>query len=450
MTTATSPAMKAIGVTALLVGLGSVLGFVRDLMLGTTFGADAETDAFLVAWTIPETAAPLLIEGAMAFVLVPLFSRAMEAGDDPRKLVSSTLPALCLTLAALSAVTAVGAPWLVGALAPAIPRADLAVDCMRLTSITILTFGLAGYMSAALRAHHAFAPPAAIYLAYNAGIVACVGALSGQGAYGAAIGVAAGGVGMVLVQAPAFALRLGWPRRAARGVPLPWGAFVPVAVFTLARQCQVFIERYVGSSLAEGSISHLNYGQKIAQVAMVVSLIAATVSFPRLARAIAAGDGGQARRTLLGDLVAAAAIVLLATAVLLVCAQDIVTVLLRYGAFTEADTVATARIMQVYSLGLLGQAVVGVVCRAYFCGARACWYPALAMAAGLAATAALARPSWGVTGIAAANAAGITLTAVLLLVRLRARIVALPLRASAKPVGLLVLSATAAAGAGWA
>ncbi|MEV4089134.1 lipid II flippase MurJ, partial [Nonomuraea fuscirosea] len=89
-------------------------GSSRDLTLGTTFGADAETDAFLVAWTIPETAAPLLIEGAMAFVLVPLFSRALEAGDDLRKLVSATMPALCLALAALSAVTAAAAPWLVG------------------------------------------------------------------------------------------------------------------------------------------------------------------------------------------------------------------------------------------------------------------------------------------------------------------------------------------------
>ncbi|MEU8360072.1 lipid II flippase MurJ [Nonomuraea sp. NPDC048882] len=460
--TAAPRAAKAVGVTAVLVGLGSGLGFVRDLMLGTTFGADAETDAFLVAWTIPETAAPLLIEGAMAFVLVPLFSRALEAGDDLRRLVSSTMPGLCLTLAALSAVTAAGAPWLVAVLAPGIPRAELAVGCMRLTSVTILMFGLAGYLSAALRAQHTFAPPAAIYLAYNAGIVGCVWALSGQGAFGAAVGVAAGGVGMVLVQAPAFALRLSRSREASDGtariidqepagaVALSWAVFVPVAVFTLARQSQVFIERYVASSLPEGSISHLNYAQKVSQVAMVVSLIAATVSFPRLARAIAAGDRAAARRTLLADLVAAAAIVLLATAILLVCARDVVTVLLRYGAFTEADATATAAIMRVYVLGLLGQAVVGVVCRAYFCGARASWYPALAMATGLAVMALLARPSWGVTGIAAANAAGITVTAVLLLVRLRARIVALPLRASAGPVGLLLLSVTVAAAAGWA
>ncbi|TDE41766.1 hypothetical protein E1295_28930 [Nonomuraea mesophila] len=448
MTTATSPAVRAVSVTALLIGLGSLLGFARDLLLGTTFGADAGTDAFLVAWTIPETAAPLLIEGAMAFVLVPLFSRVVEAGDDPRVLVSSTLPYLCLGLAALSAVAAASAPWLVGVLAPGIPRADLAADCMRVASVTILTFGLAGYLSAALRSHETFAPPAAIYVAYNLGIIVCLWSLRDQGAYGAAVGVAVGGVAMVLVQAPAFVRRFGLPRRPARGMPLPLAAFLPVAVFTLARQSQVFIERFVGSSLPEGSISHLNYAQKIAQVPMVLSLIVATVTFPALARAVAAGDRERARERLAGDVVAASAIVLPATAALLVCAPDVVAVLLRYGAFTEADTAATAQIMRVYALGLLGQAVVGVVCRAYFCGPRASWYPALAMAAGLATTALLARPAWGVTGLAAANAAGITLTGVVLVAGLRRRVIALPLRAAAAPVGVLLLAAAGAAGAG--
>ncbi|SDL94619.1 lipid II flippase MurJ [Nonomuraea jiangxiensis] len=449
MTTATSPAARAVSVTALLIGLGSLLGFARDLLVGTVFGADAGTDAFLVAWTIPETAAPLLIEGAMAFVLVPLFSRAVEAGDDVRGLVSSTLPRLCLGLAGLGALVAVGAPYLVGLLAPGIPQAGLAADCMRVAAVTIPLFGLAGYLSAVLRVHQAFAPPAAIYVAYNVGIVACVWTLRDRGVYAAALGVAAGALGMVLVQTPAFLRRIGPPRRPARGVPLPLAAFLPVAVFTLVRQCQVFVERFVGSSLPEGSISHLNYAQKIAQVPMVLSLIVATVSFPQLARSIAAGDTGRARRRMAGDLAVACAVVLAGTAAFLACAPDIVAVLLEHGAFTEADTAATAHIMRVYALGLLGQAVVGVACRAYFCGARASWYPALAMAAGLIVTAVLARPAWGVTGIAAANAAGITLTAVLLLTGLRSRVMALPFRMAVAPLRGLLPAAAAATAAGW-
>ncbi|MEV2271399.1 lipid II flippase MurJ [Nonomuraea africana] len=449
MTTTASAGLKAASLTAVLVGCGSLLGFGRDLLLATTFGADSATDAFLVAWMIPETAAPLLIEGAMAFLLVPLFSRAVEQGGDVRYLVAATLPHMVVALLCLTVLTAAGAPWLVALLTPGIADPELAVRCMRLTSVTVLMFGLAGYLSAALRAQHAFGPPAAITMAYNLGIIACLWTFQEVGVSAAAVGVALGAMGMVLIQAPAFVKRCGRPRRPARRMLLPLGAFVPIAAFTLERQGQVLVERFVGSSLPEGSISHLNYAQKIAQVPMILSLIVATVTFPHLVRAITAGDGAAVWRRLTDDVVVAAAIVLAATAVLVVCAPDIVRVLLQHGAFTDADAEATAQIMRVYSLGLLGQAVVGVVCRVFFCGTRPAWYPALAMAAGLAATIALAIPPWGVAGIAAANAAGITLSAAILLAGLRGPAIGLPPRAIARPAVRLVLAAVLAAAAGW-
>ncbi|MGW5686434.1 lipid II flippase MurJ [Nonomuraea sp. NPDC003754] len=449
MTSTGTPGLKAASLTAVLVGLGFLLGFGRDLLMARTFGADSGTDAFLVAWMVPETAAPLLIEGAMAFLMVPLFSRAAELDDDVRHLISATLPHMGVALLALSLVTAAGAPWLVGVLAPGIADPALAVGCMRFTSVTILMFGLAGYASAALRANDVFGPPATVTVAYNVGIVACVWCFHDLGVSAAAVGVAIGGLGMVLVQAPSFVRRLGLPRRPAARMLLPLGAFVPVAAFTLERQGQVFVERFVGSSLAEGSISHLNYAQKIAQVPMMLSLVVATVSFPHLVRAITAGDVAAARRRLTDDLLAAAAIVLLATAVLVVCAPDIVRLLLQHGAFTDADTAATAEIMRIYALGLLGQAVVGVVCRVFFCGSRPSWFPAMAMMAGLAATIALATPSAEAADIAAANAAGITLTAVILLAGLRGPAVGMPVREIAGPAVRLLVAAAVTAAAGW-
>ncbi|MFE3454152.1 lipid II flippase MurJ [Nonomuraea sp. NPDC059194] len=449
MRTTDAPGLKAASVTAVLIGLGFLLGFGRDLLLARTFGADSGTDAFLVAWMVPETAAPLLIEGAMAFLMVPLFSRAAQLGDDVGHLVSATLPHMSVALAVLSVVTAAGAPWLVALLAPGIADAELAVRCMRFTSVTILMFGLAGYASAALRAHHVFGPPATVTVAYNLGIVACVACFHDLGVSAAAMGVAIGGAAMVLVQAPAFVRRLGLPRRPTATMLLPLGAFVPVAAFTLERQGQVFVERFVGSSLAEGSITHLNYAQKIAQVPMMLSLVVATVSFPHLVRAVTAGDSVAAWRRLTDDLLAAAAIVLPATVVLVVCAPDIVRLLLQYGAFTDTDTAATAEIMRVYALGLLGQAIVSVACRVFFCGSRPSWYPAMAMVAGLAATIALAVPSSGAVGIAAANAAGITLTAAILLAGLRGPAVGMPVREIARPAACLVLAAVVAAAAGW-
>ncbi|OSC56548.1 hypothetical protein B5181_34240, partial [Streptomyces sp. 4F] len=79
---------------------GSVLGLARDQALARLFGAGGETDAFLVAWTVPEFAATLLIEDGLAFALVPMFSLALARraqgapGDPVRALVASTLPRL--------------------------------------------------------------------------------------------------------------------------------------------------------------------------------------------------------------------------------------------------------------------------------------------------------------------------------------------------------------------
>jgi putative peptidoglycan lipid II flippase len=443
--------LRAAGVTAVLLVLGSVLGFGRDLLLARLFGATAGTDAFLVAWTVPETAAPLLIEGAMAFLLIPLFSRAVERGEDVRRVAGATLPPVLGCLVAVTAVTAVGAPLVVDLLAPGLAERELAVRCTRITSVTVLMFGLTGYLGAALRAHRVFGPPAGVYVAYNTAIIAFLLLFHERtGVLAAALGVAAGSVLMAAAQGPGFARRVGLPRRVPPGAMLALGAFVPIAAFTLLRQAQVFVERFAASSLTAGSISHLNYAQKIAQVPMVLSLIVATVTFPALARGLAAGDTATARRQVSADLRLAGAVICCATAFLVVFADEIVALLLRHGAFTAADAAATASIMRVYALGLLGQTVVGVVCRVYYCTDRPGWYPAVAMLAGLAATACLATlPGAGTTGIAAANAAGISLAAVLLLAGLRRPPLSLAPGALSRALGRPIAATCAAAVAGW-
>ncbi|MEU9197707.1 murein biosynthesis integral membrane protein MurJ [Streptomyces hundungensis] len=427
---------RAAFLTAVLTVAGAVLGLLRDQAFAHVFGAGADTDAFLVSWTVPEVAATLLIEDGLAFVLVPAFSlalvrRARHPDPDPvRALVAATLPRLMLALIGGAAVLICAAPAVVAVLAPGLPRADLAVDCTRATATCVLSFGLAGYCSAALRGHGRFLAPASIYVAYNVGIIGLLLLLGrAWGVRAAAAGVAFGGVLMVLVQVPA--LWRGWRRReavpalpAARGPAgktpraLRFALVAPVVVFALSRQTQVLIERFLAAPLPAGAISHLNYAQKVAQMPMVLSLMLCTVTFPVIARALAAGDTERARRRVESDLIVAGTIVLLGASVVVACAPEIIQLLFQRGAFTAHDTAATAAVMRVYALGLLGQTLVGVLARSYFSEARPLWFPAFAMLAGLTATAAagaLAVPAWGAPGIAAANALGITLTALLLL-----------------------------------
>jgi putative peptidoglycan lipid II flippase len=466
---------RAAAATAALTAAGALLGLVRDQTLAHLYGAGAATDAFLVSWTVPELAATLLIEDAMALVLIPAFAVALSRraaaapGPDPvRALLAATLPVLLAALAAASALLAAGAPLLVRALAPGLADPETAVACTRLTALTLFTFGAAGYFSAALRAHHRFVPPAAIYVAHNLGIIGTVVALHAVwGVRAAAAGVALGGAAMALVQLPAFlrtvpartrarlrAAAPGW-RRAAPGAA---AVLAPVALFALSRQAQVLVERYLGSSLPAGAISHLNYAQKVAQIPMVLSLMICTVTFPMVARALADGRGEAARRRVERDLTLAALVVLLGAAYVIACAPQIVELLFQRGAFDAQDTRATASLMRVYALGLLGHSLVGALVRPYFSAGRPTWFPAAVMTAGLlvtaAAGAALAGP-WGVHGIAAANAAGITCTALLLL-RGPGRGAApgtVPGTGTARVCGglaRLVLAAAAATAAGWA
>nr|WP_245727939.1 lipid II flippase MurJ [Streptomyces vietnamensis] len=461
---------KAAAVTAGLTAAGAVLGLLRDQIMAGYFGAGAGTDAFLVAWTVPEFASTLLIEDAMALILVPAFSRALarrSAGlsDDPvRALVRGTLPRIVLALGVAAVVLIVAAPLLVAALAPGLPDPALAVDCTRLTGTCVLSFALVGYCSAALRAHGRFLPPAAIYVAYNVGIIGTVLVLRGPwGVRSAAAGVAVGGVLMVLVQAPALLRELRTPQRQMPAAPaagggsgegriLVLGLIAPVVAFSLCRQSQTLIERFLAAPLPSGAISHLNYAQKVAQMPMILSLMLCTVSFPVVARALAAGDPEAARRRVERDLLLAAVVVLVGSSTVIAAAPRIVELLFERGEFTGADTSATAAVMRVYALGLLGQTMVGALVRCYFSAARPLWYPAAAMAAGLATTAAAGVPGahhWGAVGIAAANALGITLTAVLLLRGAHRQ--AVPIHVGRLGEGLLRLATASAwaTGAGW-
>ncbi|GGV63437.1 lipid II flippase MurJ [Streptomyces massasporeus] len=427
---------RAALVTASLSIAGSLLGLVRDQSLARLFGAGSDTDAFLVAWTVPEFAATLLIEDGLAIALIPAFSMALARrargapGDPVRALVCATLPRLCLALAAVAALIAGTAPYLVRALAPGLPDPWLAVDCTRITAACVLVFGLAGYCSAALRAHRCFLAPAAIYVAYNTGIIASMFLLGeGWGVRSAAVGVAAGGCLMVAVQLPSLWRRLASPAppfaRAGSVVeerPMQLALIAAVLLFALCRQSQVLAERFLASGLPAGAISHLNYAQKVAQIPMTLSLMVCTVTFPVVARALADGDTERARSRVERDLALASWLVLLGMCAVIACAPQMIELLFQRGAFTSGDTAATADVMRVYALGLLGQTLVGALVRSYFSAGRASWYPLGAMAAGIAVTSWIGAGSvhsWGVAGIAAANALGITVTATLLLAGLR-------------------------------
>lgn len=468
---------KAAALSAALAAAGAALGLGRDVVISFFFGATAATDALFLAWAIPEAVNPLLIEGAMAFVMVPAFGRALAAAErrrdadvtaggtvttlDPtRELIEGTFLRLLVGLGLAAVVVAVAAPWLVAVLAPGLPDPDLAARCLRAVAVTIPLFGFAGYLAAALRTHGVFGPPAAINLAFNAGIILTI-LLTYRwlGVLGVAIGISVGAALMVAVQLPSTLRKVALPRTFSlrrTTTLLAFAAFLPVAAHSLTRQAQVFVERFAaappqwfGAPLVEGTISHLTYAQKVGQIPITLSFMAAAVTFPIFAKSVASGSLDQARRRMEIDTTVLGGIALLVIAYLLIYAPAVVQTLFQRGEFDAADTAAVAAILRVYVLGILGQALVSLLVRPFYTFESRVWFPFAAMLWGLLVTVvaafALVKP-FGAPGIAGANALGITVTAVILAVGSRTRLATAPTAAAygrtallAVPVGMAAL-----------
>jgi putative peptidoglycan lipid II flippase len=414
--------------TVLVAGItsvGTLLGFIRDLIIARYFGASGETDAFLVAWTIPETAAPLVMEGSMLLLLMPLFARELEEKGSLREFVGRSLVLITTILLLCTVTIALTAPWLVEALAPGLAMPELATRSVRTTALTVVFLGLCGYTMAALRARHVFGITATVYTAYNIGIIGAILCLQGRlGVYSAALGVAVGSALMLLVQLPSYLRHIGPPAlrlRPDRELLVSLVAFVPLSLFTLGRQAQVYIERFLGSSLDPGAISHLNYAAKVGQVPMLLASMVAVVAFPSVARTAVAGRLEDLRRMIHRYARVMAVLILPAMAFLIVAASEMVGVLFERGAFGPTDTAATASILRIYALGLLGQTLVNIAVLPLFSIRHlrpTAWYPARAALAGLVVTLVVslaALPFLGVQGLAAGNAAGISVLALLLL-----------------------------------
>src|SRR5262245_5678241 len=283
--------------------LSRVLGLVREQVMAILFGAGFATDAFNVAFRIPNLLRDLFAEGAMSSAFVPTFTqyRKTEGEEGAWALGRQLMVTLFVGLMALCAVGWLLTPALVRVFAPgfgAIPgKLDLTVLLTRVMLPFLPAVALAAAAMGMLNAHGRFGVPALAPALLNIGMI--VGGLAlipvchawGQPAILAmAIGVLLGGIGQFVFQLPAlrsegFPLRWELPRRHP-GV-LRVGALMLPATFGLAAtQLNQFVSTLIASLLAQGSVSWLWYAFRLMQLPIGVFGVAlATVSLPALARA---------------------------------------------------------------------------------------------------------------------------------------------------------------------
>lgn len=372
--------VRAVGSIGAATLLSRVLGFVRDMVVALAFGAGATTDAFFVAYRIPNMLRRLLAEGALSTAVIPVFTE--YAVSHPRAAFLRMLRAvLGASLVTLGAVTLLGvglAPWIVAAIAPGFGRdpgqAALASALTRTMFPFLFLIGLGALAMGALNAHGRFFAPAAGPAVQNVGMIVCVLALAARTEppiLSLAIGVLVGGLGHLAVQLPSLhrvgclvapSLDLGHPAVATVARLL-----LPAVVGLAAVQVTVFVNTLLASLLAAGSISYLHYADRVMEFPLGVFGIAlASASLPAMAGQAAEGDRAGLAATLNFSLRLSFFVALPATVGLVLLRTPITRVLFEHGRFSAADTAATAHALLWYALGLAGIAAARISAQAFY------------------------------------------------------------------------------------
>jgi putative peptidoglycan lipid II flippase len=360
--------------------LSRILGFIRDMVLARVFGATGATDAFFVAFRIPNLARRLFAEGAFSSAFVPVLSQVKETQttDDVARLVRNTTGTLAAVLALVTAVGIVAAPVLIYLFAPGFAdepeKFDLTVALLRVCFPYLAFIALTALCGAVLNVYGRFAVPAFTPVLLN---VVLIGAALGlaplfeQPVMALAVGVLIGGAVQLLFQIPAMRAlgMLHWPRWGRRdpGVRRIARLMLPALLGSSVAQINVLFGTLLASFLASGSVTWLYYADRLVEFPLGVFGIAlATVILPKLSQQHAAQSGDEFSRTLNWALRITLVIALPASIGLAMLAGPILITLFTYGEFGVADAGMTALALSCYAIGLVGFVAVKILAPGFY------------------------------------------------------------------------------------
>jgi len=357
-----------------------VLGFARDVVIARVFGASAATDAFFVAFRIPNLMRRLFAEGSFSLAFVPVLSE-YRSRANPAEL-RALLDALAgVLMAALLVVTGAGvllAPVLIGLFAPGFtddPESfELTVDLLRVTFPYLLLVSVTALAGGILNTFERFWLPAVTPALLNVALITA--ALAGVAYFEPPIkalawAVTAAGVLQVAVQVPALQ-RLGLlPRPRLRpghpGVRRIARLMIPTLFGSSVAQINVLLDTLLASLLVTGSVSWLYYGHRLVEFPLGVFGIAlSVVILPRLSRSFADANHGDYVATLDWALRLALVIAIPAALGLALLALPIVSTLFQYGEFGGADARMAALALLAYAGGLPAFVAVKVLAPGYY------------------------------------------------------------------------------------
>lgn len=360
--------------------LSRVMGLARDIVLGVIFGPSAATDAFFVAFKIPNFLRRLFAEGAFQQAFVPVLSAARQRGGDEavRRLFGRVSGCLAMILIAITVLAMLGSPGLIRVFAPGfIDQPDqlaLAAELLRLTFPYLLLIALTAAAAAVLNTYDQFGPPAFAPVLLNLCLIAAAIWLSPRleiGVMALALAVPVAGVLQLVLQLP-FLWRRGvlawpWPRWSDPDVRRILRLMGPTLFSTSVQQINLLVDTILASFLVVGSISWLYWSDRLMEFPLGVFGIAlGTVILPKLSAEHADASPERFNATLDWALRLALVVIAPATVGLVVLASPLLATLFGYGEFDASDVQAASWSLMAYGLGLFGFVLVKVLVPGYF------------------------------------------------------------------------------------
>ncbi|AKH22298.1 membrane protein [Sedimenticola thiotaurini] len=360
--------------------LSRILGFVRDLVVAHTFGANAGTDAFFVAFKIPNFLRRLFAEGAFAVAFVPVLTEYKERRSfaELKLFVDHVAGTLGAILLAVTLAGVLGAPVLAMVFAPGFigseGKLDLAVDMLRLTFPYLFFISLTAFAGGILNAHGRFGVPAFTPVFLNVSLISCalwLAPLLERPIMALAWGVLFAGILQLLFQYP-FLRQI---RLFPRFIPAPKdegvrriGRLMLPALFGVSvTQLNLLLDTLIASFLVSGSISWLYYSDRLMEFPLgILGVGLATVILPNLSKKHATESPQGFSHVIDWALRWGLLLGLPAAVGLFVLAGPMIATLFQSEVFDAADVAMSRQSLMAYALGLLSFILIKVLAPGYY------------------------------------------------------------------------------------
>ena len=382
--------IRATGTIGGLTLVSRVLGMVRDMLVARFLGAGLASDAFLIAWRLPNLFRALFAEGAFASAFVPMFNRTMAEAerDQPGSgkaaavvFAGQVLAVLFPFLVLFTLVMMLLATPVVWAMTGGFPdggpeKFALAVDLTQITFPYLALISLVSLLGGILNSLDRFWVNAAAPILLNVCMIVAIlffhGDTTIETAYSQAVAVTVSGVMQLawLMWSCARAgvvLRLTPPRLTAP-VKRMLALILPAAVGAGAVQFNLLVSTSLAARfLPQGSVSYLYYADRLNQLPLgLIGIGVGTAILPALSRQIGSGNEQAAKDTQNRAIELALFLSLPAAIALCIAATPLIRGLLQHGAFTAADTIGSASALAVFALGVPAYVLIKVLTPGFY------------------------------------------------------------------------------------